>query len=296
MTDIGTSAFYYGTDVPKERVTLATPTITTDHAYIHEGIAYGLSGTFAANGTNKAVIAFNPPADTKATVTIDMTNANADMTYTAKLSGADGNLITVVHVNPGAASQPLVVTEDGKIITISLATGSNSAISSTSAQVAAAVNAASALVAATAEGTGAGIVNAVSSTALAGGKAAVYVHFKTSDFTAAADIVTLRILENATYTGTAATFTPINKNRVLKTASKVAMTGTLAASVTTTSAVVIDTLVARGTTAGAARHSSTKSQAEEFVMDPGTAYLLEFTPKGATAIDYEIFWYEESGA
>lgn len=295
MVDIGTSAFSYGTDVPKERVTLATPTITTDHAYIHDGLAYGLSGTFSANGTNKAVIALNPPADTKATITIDMTNANADMTYTAKSSGADGNLITVVHVDPGAASQPLVVTEDGKIITISLATGSNSAISSTSAQVAAAVNAASTLVTATAEGTGAGIVNAVNSTALVGGKKAVYIHFKMASFVAAAAVVVMRIIENATYTGAAATFTPVNMNR-LKGTSLAAVTGTLAATVTETNAKTIKTYTARGSSTGTAQYVGTQNQNEEIVFCPGKAYLIEFAPVAATAIDYDLFWYEEAGA
>lgn len=296
MENIGTSNFTFGTDVPKETVTLAVPVIQTDHAYIHQGLGFELSGTFAANGTNKAVIAFNPPADTAATVTIDMTAANADLVYTAKETGTDGNLITVVHVNPGAASQPLTVTENGKIITVSLATAANSAISSTATLVAAAVNAASSLVTVTAEGSGAGVVNAVASTALTGGKVAVYIHFRPVFITADAALVTLKIWENATYTGTAATLVAECLNRVRDTASRAAITATLAGTVTTTSATNLKTLTIRGTATGSNKTSDTGTAANEIVFKPGLAYLIEFTPAAATAIDYDLFWYEEASA
>jgi hypothetical protein len=127
---------------------------------------------------------------------------------------------------------------------------------------------------------------------LSGGKEAVYIHFKSTDLAAAADVVTVRILENATFTGTAATFTAVNSNRVRKTASAITLTGTLDASVTTTSAVTLRTMVARGSSGGAARYVSAVGMAQEIVFNPGTQYLLEFSPAGATAIDYELFWYE----
>ena len=60
-----------------------------------------------------------------------------------------GNGITVALTNPGAANAPLSVSVAGSAITVSLATGNNGAVTSTAAQVVAAINgstAASALV------------------------------------------------------------------------------------------------------------------------------------------------------
>jgi hypothetical protein len=109
---------------------------------------------------------------TRASVKIDMTNANADLTYIARETGTDGNSITVTHTDPGAPDQALQVSVVGSDITISLATDSGSAITSTAAQVKAAVDAhsgASALVTVKVEGDGSGVVNAVAQTSLSGG-------------------------------------------------------------------------------------------------------------------------------
>ena len=296
----GESFFSFSGDVPKERVTLGLPVITTDHALIHEGLAYSLTGTIASNTTKKAVIGLLPPAATAAAVTIDMTNATSDLTYTAKTAGSAGNKINVIHIDPSAPSQALSVEVRGNLIVVNLATGSNSAITSTAALVKAAVNAsaeASAIVTCEDEGSGTGIVNATAATPLIGGKDAVYIHFKAVDFTAAADIVQFRIAENATFTGTAATFTPINKSRIgTPRTSAITVTGTLDATLTETSATTILTKTARGAAGGATRYSSSVTQGEEIVFKPGVQYLLIFTPTGATAIDYDFFWYEEEGA
>lgn len=112
-------------------------------------------------------------AAAKATVTFDMVNATSDLTYEAKAAGAAGNLITVRHVDPAGASKALAVSVvGGRHIVVSLATGSNSAITSTAAQVVSAIAAhaaAAALVLATDEGAGSGIVNATDQESLAGG-------------------------------------------------------------------------------------------------------------------------------
>lgn len=108
----------------------------------------------------------------QAAVTVDMTNANSDMTYTAVAYGTTGNDISIVHVDPSANDAALAVSVDGTIITVSLATGVAGAITSTAAEVKAAVNAhagASLLVLAEAEGTGVGVVNAAVSADLIGG-------------------------------------------------------------------------------------------------------------------------------
>lgn len=289
---------YYkkGVDVPKEFVTQGVPVITTDHALIHLKRGFEISGTFAANGTAKALLAFNPPKAAAAKATIVMTDADANLLYTFTSTGFVGNDYAVVHLDPSGNSQPLTVRMVGKVVTVSLATNADGNITSTAALVAAAVNASEAaeFVTCTLVGTGA-VVNAVSVAALTGGASDVYVHFQTGDFTAAADIVTLRVIEGATYTGTAATFTPVNKSRIRALRpSRVALAGTLAATVTTpTGSVVMETMVARGSASGQSRTSISKDNGDEWVFSPGLAYLFEFTPTGATAIDYRFFWYEE---
>lgn len=88
-----------------------------------------------------------------------------------------GNDIKVALVDPGAANAPLSVSVTGADITVSLATGASGAVTSTAAQVVAAINAspaASALVVAyTYRGsTGAGVVAPAAATALSDGLSA----------------------------------------------------------------------------------------------------------------------------
>ena len=141
----------------------------------HYGDAKSLENKLAeiAGAVYDAMFKEKTPVDgAKATVTVDMTNANADLTYTAKAYGTDGNSITITHVDPSGNDKPLEVTVSGKDITVSLKTGSGGAIESTAAEVKAAVDAhaeASALVAVGAEGTGAGVVNAKAKETLTGG-------------------------------------------------------------------------------------------------------------------------------
>lgn len=282
-------------NTPRERVTTGVPVIDTNHAAIHEKLGFELSGTFAANGTNKALIAFNPPAKAKASKSIVMTDADANLLYTFNEYGFTGNDWKVVHVDPSDDSQPLTVSVSGTTITVSLATDAEGVITSTAAQVAAAVNTSSASnwVVCTVPGTG-GTVNAVASADFAGGADDIYIHLQTADFTAAAEIVTLRFIEGATYTGTAETFTPICKNRVLPLGvCRAALAGTLAATVATTGATVLENAVARGSANGVNAVSITKDNYDEWVLSPGKAYVFEFTPTAATAIDYRFFWYEE---
>jgi hypothetical protein len=282
-------------NTPRERVTTGVPVIDTNHAAIHEKLGFELSGTFAANGTNKALVAFNPPAKAKASKSIVMTDTDANLLYTFNEYGFTGNDWKVVHVDPSGNKQPLTVSVAGTTITVSLATNAGGTITSTAAQVAAAVNTsdASNWVVCTVPGTG-GTVNAVASADFAGGADDIYIHLQTADFTADANIVVLRVIEGATYTGTAATFTPICKNRVLPLGvCRAAITGTLAATVTTTDAIVLETATARGSSTGPQLASVTKSNYDEWVLRPGKSYVFEFTPTGATAIDYRLFWYEE---
>lgn len=69
------------------------------------------------------------------------TLTNQSLTYTAKVSGASGNNITIALLDPGMADQSLSVSVAGDAISIHLATDSMSAITSTPTLIKAAVNA-----------------------------------------------------------------------------------------------------------------------------------------------------------
>lgn len=126
----------------------------------------GVLTDIAAIGTGTPVNAV------AATLTTAMTGANNDLVFTAKTKGALAPSITLV--NPGTANATLAVTVVGRAITVSLATGANSAISSTAALVKAGIEAtpaAHALVGiAHANGNnGTGLVTALATAPLTGG-------------------------------------------------------------------------------------------------------------------------------
>lgn len=113
-----------------------------------------------------------------ATLTTALTGADNDLTFTAKIGGAGGNAITVRLVDPAGNNQALAVTVSELAISVSLATGSGGAITSTAAQVAAAINAdatAKMLISAVVKtgDAGTGVVTALAATNLAGGDASV---------------------------------------------------------------------------------------------------------------------------
>lgn len=103
--------------------------------------------------------------------TTSLTGSNNDLTYIGRAAG-DHN-VTIAYVDPGANNAVLSVSVSSEDVSISLATGSGGAITSTAAQVKAAieasVDASALLVVLLASGnSGAGIVTALGSTALAG--------------------------------------------------------------------------------------------------------------------------------
>ena len=119
-------------------------------------------------------------AGTKATLTTAMAGTNNDITLTAVQPGADGNSITFSIVNAGA-SKPLSVDFQRPLngpvraIVVTAATNGSSVITSTAAQVIAAINDATGraqnhVQAANAPANdGTGVVTALTSTPLAGG-------------------------------------------------------------------------------------------------------------------------------
>jgi len=110
-----------------------------------------------------------------AELTVDCTNANSDITFTAVNEGTAGNNISIEYVDPGAVNQALgIVVDDSNsddiIITVNLATDAAGAITSTASGIATAINTnanAALLVSASAEGKG--IVEAKVVDNLAGG-------------------------------------------------------------------------------------------------------------------------------
>lgn len=111
---------------------------------------------------------------TAATLSTALTGNNNDLLFTAVTAGADGNDITIRYVDPAAISQALAVSVLGTAITVSLATDGAGVITSTAAQVDAAIDAlpaAAALVtpANKAANDGSGVVIAMAAAALTGG-------------------------------------------------------------------------------------------------------------------------------
>lgn len=120
-----------------------------------------------------------PTTAVAATANINPTGDDNGLTFTARAYGTPGNSISVRYIDPGAASQSLSVSVAGPAITVSLATNGGSSITSTAAQVKAAIEAnadATALVAVsiyTADSgvadDGSGVVTAMSPTSLSSG-------------------------------------------------------------------------------------------------------------------------------
>jgi len=122
---------------------------------------------FNASSLRVASIAFS---SAQATLLMDSANVDGDVTYTAKRYGKFGNSIRIAHIDPGTAGA-LSISVVGNDISITLA-HDGTTVTSTALDVANAVNAdssASALVTATYEGTGSGIVAVRALTNLSGG-------------------------------------------------------------------------------------------------------------------------------
>jgi flagellar hook protein FlgE len=98
--------------------------------------------------------------------------ADNDLTFTAVDYGGEGQNISLTYLDPGAANQPLSVSVSGDAITVSLATDAGGTITSTGADVLAALNgdaSASALITTSlASATGTGLVPAMAASNLTG--------------------------------------------------------------------------------------------------------------------------------
>lgn len=114
----------------------------------------------------------------QSSLTTALTGTNNDLKFTSVGRGVGQNLVTITYVDPPGNNAALGVSVTGNAITVNLATDGSSAVTSTAAQVAAAIAAstpAAALVtvANAAGNDGTGVVTALAPTALSGGTAYV---------------------------------------------------------------------------------------------------------------------------
>lgn len=139
-------------------------------AVLRNGRLNLLQGSYISENPGTGRYEVYSPAVAAVAATLTIGAGNSAVTITADVAGAAGNDIQVVFINPGANDQALSCNYTGGIIFVMLATGVAGAISSTSADVAAAINvAAGADVTAVAGGTGLGVVAAAALAPLAGG-------------------------------------------------------------------------------------------------------------------------------
>ena len=124
--------------------------------------------------TGKATAFDSASAAVAATLATGVVGNNNALTWTAQDAGEAGNGISVCLRDPAGNNQSLSVTVSGNDIVVNLATGAGGAITSTAADVDAAIAASAAAnslvaVANTGASTGAGVVVAVAATNLSGG-------------------------------------------------------------------------------------------------------------------------------
>ncbi len=78
-------------------------------------------------------------AGVKASLTTNLTGNNNDLVWTWKAPGSQGNNIKVKYTDPAGNSKPLIITFSNNLIDVSLATNSSGTITTTAAQIAAAI-------------------------------------------------------------------------------------------------------------------------------------------------------------
>lgn len=293
--------FIQGVDVPKDEYSYTVPTLSVEHTEIHAGRMFELDGTISVAAGQIGSVALAVPAQAAGVAVVDMTNANADLTYTARAPGRAGNDISVTHVDPAAINQPLAVSLSGLDITVSLATNGAGAITSTANAVAAAIRASVAvndLVSVAVEGTGAGIVNAKAKQNLINGRDIVSVHFKAVGLSVTGGPFTVVLKEDSTFVAAGTAITPRNRNRQSANTSQVACKFNANTTVADGPGVVsLATTVLGAATVGPQSVGGAKSGDEEWVLAEGAKnYLLQFTngSAGTLVANYQLMWYERT--
>lgn len=291
--------FIQGVDSPKDPYSGALAGLSVEHAEIHAGRMFNLTGTLSVAAGQIGSVAFTVSAAAAGSALVDMTNANADLTYTARRVGRATNDISITHVNPGAASQPLTVSVAGNDITVSLATNGASAITSTANQVKAAIEAsadANNLVTVAVEGTGLGVVNAKAKQNLINGKDTLDVHFKAVQASVTGGPFTIVLKEDSTFDAAGTAVTPANRNRQSTNTSQLACKVNANTTVADGAGVVsLATTVLGAASVGQTSVGGGKGDDEEWLLSRGAKnYLLQATngSGGALTFNYQLMWYE----
>ena len=131
--------------------------------------------------------------------------------------------------------------------------------------------------------------------------AAAYVHFQAAQIDCDAGPAIVSLLEDYTLTSEvgAATLVPANHHRIINEASVLTVKALADAAATAGSApITLATIPLHGTTQGQAKISADTSNSQEWVLAPGSTYLVTFghSVSGSVKFGYNLFWYEESGA
>lgn len=293
--------FEMGNDVPKDEYSKSVSTQSIEHCEIHAGRVFELDGTMSVAAGQIGSVAITIPAQAAGSALVDMTNANADLTYTARAKGRAGNSISVTHVDPAGNNKVLSVSVSGLDITISLATNGAGAITSTANTVAAAVRANAAandLVSVAVEGTGLGVVNAKAKQNLINGYDIVDVHFKAVELSVSGGPFTVIFKEDSTFNAAGTAVTPRNRNRRSTNTSQLACKFNANTTVADGAGVVsLATSTLGAATPQPTPVGGSKSRDEEWVLAVGAKnYLLQFTngSAGALTANYQLMWYERT--
>lgn len=163
-----TGTITYGIDENEESQSATLGTALQAGDAVTEMAAYITSGAGIPEDATHASLSRNPAGDDNA------------LTFTAVAYGASGNDITIAYVDPGDADVALSVAVDGTDIVVTLETDSESAITSTAADILAAIEvdaAADALVTVAINAAdsgigddGSGVVTALASAPMTGGE------------------------------------------------------------------------------------------------------------------------------
>jgi len=127
--------------------------------------------------------------------------------------------------------------------------------------------------------------------------AATYVHYQATDIsTNGGNSVTVVFYEGATVTTGGTAITPVNRHR-LGTPPASVLTVKQGATITGTGTEVDRWYFPKSST-NQIQNSISKSDSNEWVLNPSTAYLLRFTNAATDAVIVSVrpFWYEEDGA
>jgi uncharacterized protein YjdB len=110
----------------------------TDTLDLSDSETVQITNTFAPTWAANTEVTYSVP-DTYATLTVNPAGDDNGLIFTAVEAGEDGDDITVRYVDPAGNNQALGVVVSGSAITVNLATGAGGAITSTAAQVKAAI-------------------------------------------------------------------------------------------------------------------------------------------------------------